>query len=83
MYFFKSILAKILKSQKKEQPEPSSNQVWVFPFDIADKYCTPVVFNIVDVKDDKVFFFTNFNNEIQQKTVQYFKENLEFQNFSC
>ncbi len=80
---FITYLKNLFNKPIQSKPNPEKNQIWTFPFDIADKYCTPVVFNIVDVKDDKVFFFTNFNNEIQQKTVQYFKENLEFQNFSC
>jgi hypothetical protein len=65
------------------KPTPEKNQIWTFPFDIADKYCTPVVFTVVDVKEDEVFFFTNFSKEIKHKNVQYFRENLELQNFSC
>lgn len=80
MYFLKSILAKILKSQKKEQPEPSSNQVWVFPFDVADKYTTPVVFSIVSSDNGLVSYTTNFSNKIQTNSGSYFKENLICQN---
>lgn len=80
MYFFKSILSKKFKIQKKEQPEPSVNQVLTFPFDIADKYTTPVVFSIVSSDNGLVSYTTNFSSKIKTNSVSYFKENLICQN---
>lgn len=48
-------------------------QSWRLPLDEVDKYCSPIFIKIVDVKNDTVFFTSNYNDEVQETSIDKLK----------
>lgn len=79
MFFISENKKRFLKNKNIEL---KINQVWIQPFDIADKYCNPVIISIknIDKLNNMVTYTTNYlKGDTVKCSITEFKTNYEFQ----
>lgn len=64
---------------QKKLVMPEANQVWLFPDDFIDRYCTPIIFIVVKVDNGNVFYTSNFSKNILEKNIEDFQKEYTFQ----
>lgn len=68
------------KPQKPQKPliMPEANQIWLYPDDLIDRYCTPIILSVVKVADGTVFYVSNFSKKISEKKIEDFQKEYTF-----